>query len=59
MGKMIGYVEGADIYLIIALVVFMLVFVVAAIQMVLMTKKEESTLANLPLSNAKKESHEN
>lgn len=59
MGKMIGYVEGADIYLIIALLVFMLVFVVAAIQLVLMSKKEENTLANLPLSDAKNEHHEN
>ncbi len=59
MGKMIGYVEGADIYLIVALLVFMFIFVLVAVQMVIMTKKEESTLANLPLSKAKNESHEN
>ncbi|MFY0643976.1 MAG: CcoQ/FixQ family Cbb3-type cytochrome c oxidase assembly chaperone [Bacteroidia bacterium] len=59
MGKMIGFVEGADIYLIVALIVFILVFVITAIYLTMMTKEEEDLLANLPLSKSKKESHEN
>lgn len=59
MGKMIGYVEGADIYLIIALLIFILVFFVAAIYMTVMSKEQLDAMANLPLSNNNKESHEN
>ena len=59
MGKMIGFVEGADIYLIVALIVFIMVFVITAIYLTVMTKEEEDLLANLPLSQSKKESHEN
>lgn len=59
MGKMIGYLEGADVYLIIALLVFMLVFLVVTIQLVIMSKKQANTLANLPLSNAEIKPYEN
>jgi len=31
MGKMIGYVEGADVFLVIALLIFLGVFISAAI----------------------------
>lgn len=55
---MIGYVEGADIYLIVALLIFMLVFVVAAVYMVTLKKEHEEKLANMPLSNSKSEEHE-
>lgn len=59
MGKMIGYVEGADTYLVIALLIFIFVFVVAAIYMFTMSKETESNLANMPLSESKNENHEN
>ena len=59
MGKMIGYVEGADIFLIVALLIFMLVFFIAAIYMAVMSKEQLDTMANLPLSKNNKESHEN
>jgi len=51
MGKMIGYVEGADIFLVIALLIFLGVFVIAAVYMNLMSKDQIAKLANLPLDN--------
>jgi hypothetical protein len=58
MGKMIGYVEGADIYLIISLLIFLAVFVSAAIYLMLMTKEEINELSNLPLELTKNEQNE-
>ncbi len=58
MGKMIGYVEGADIYLIISLLIFLTVFVLAAIYLMLMTKEEITELSNLPLELTKNEKNE-
>ena len=59
MGKMIGYVEGADVYLIISLLLFLMVFVIVAIYMTVMTKEESDAMANLPLSTSNKENYEN
>lgn len=59
MGKMIGFVEGADIYLIIALITFILVFVIVAVYMTFMTKERSQAMANLPLTQSKNETHEN
>lgn len=58
MGKMIGYVEGADVYLIISLLIFLTVFVLAAIYLMLMTKEEITELSNLPLELTKNEKNE-
>jgi hypothetical protein len=58
MGKMIGYVEGADIYLIIALLIFLGVFIIAAIYMNLMSKEQIAEIANLPLDNTNNEINE-
>lgn len=59
MGRMIGFVEGADVYLIIALLTFLLVFVIVGIYMTFMTKERSQAMANLPLTQSKTESHEN
>lgn len=53
MGKMIGTVEGADVYLIIALLIFMLVFLLAAVYMFLMDKEQVEKLSNLPFESKK------
>jgi uncharacterized protein YpmB len=58
MGKMIGYVEGADVYLIIALLIFIMVFIVAAIYLFSLTKEQVTELSNLPLQPSKNEKHE-
>ena len=55
---MIGYVEGADIYLIIALLIFLAVFIVAAIYMNLMSKEQIAELANLPLDTNNNQNNE-
>jgi len=55
---MIGYVEGADFYLIIALLIFLGVFIIAAIYMNLMSKEQIAELANLPLDNTNNETNE-
>ncbi len=58
MGKMIGYVEGADVYLIIALLIFIMVFVLAAVYMFSLNKEQVTELSNLPLKPSKIENHE-
>lgn len=58
MGKMIGYVEGADVYLVIALLIFLGVFISAAIYMNLMSKEQIANLANLPLETNNNETNE-
>ena len=58
MGKMIGYVEGADVYLIISLFIFLDVFIGAAIYLTLMSKEEITELSNLPLELTKNENNE-
>lgn len=55
---MIGYVEGADIYLILALLIFLGVFIVAAVYMNLMSKEQIAQLANLPLDTNNNQNNE-
>lgn len=50
---MIGTVEGADVFLIIALLIFMLVFLLAAAYMFLMNKEQVEELSNLPFESKK------
>jgi flagellar basal body-associated protein FliL len=58
MGRMIGFVEGADVFLIVALLIFMLVFVTAAIYMFAMSKDQSNQLAHLPFEQDKPDNHE-
>lgn len=58
MGKMIGFVEGADVYLIIALLIFLAVFISAALYMFLMTKEQVAELSNLPLETNNNQENE-
>ena len=55
---MIGFVEGADVYLIAALLIFLSVFVIAGMYMFLMTKEQVDELANLPLETNNNQEHE-
>ncbi|MBI1307376.1 MAG: CcoQ/FixQ family Cbb3-type cytochrome c oxidase assembly chaperone [Bacteroidetes bacterium] len=50
MSELIGYVNGADVLLIISLVIFMIVFVVAAIYMITISKDTCDRLSHLPLT---------
>ncbi len=58
MGKMIGLVEGADVFLIIALFIFLGVFISAALYLFSMSKEQVTELSNLPLELSKNEKHE-
>lgn len=58
MSKLIGYVEGADVYLIISLIIFMLVFLVAAVQMFTMSKQTSDRMSMLPFNQTNNESNE-
>ncbi len=57
MSQIIGFVQGADIFLIISLIIFLTVFVLAAIYMVTLSKETCNRLSNLPLTE--KETNEN
>ncbi len=58
MGKMIGYVEGADVLLIISLLIFLAVFVVAIAYMFSLSKKQYAELSNLPFEQSNNENNE-
>ena len=58
MGKMIGYVEGADLYLIIALLIFLVVFILAAVYMFTLSKQQCTELSNLPFQPSNNENNE-
>jgi len=58
MGKMIGYVEGAEIYLIIALLLFLGVFISVLIYLFSVSKEQLAALANLPLEISNNQDHE-
>ena len=58
MGKMIGYVEGAEIYLIIALLIFLGLFFSVFIYMFSVSKEQLAALANLPLETSNNQDHE-
>lgn len=50
MGKIIGSVEGADVYLILSLIIFMLVFILVIVYLVGMSKERIKQLEMLPLN---------
>jgi preprotein translocase subunit SecG len=50
MGKMIGTVDGADVYLVTSLLIFLFVFVVVALYMTVMSKERCDELSNLPFN---------
>ena len=58
INKLLGYVEGADVYMIIALFLFMLVFVFAGIQMLTMKKAAVKELSMLPFNQDNDENNE-
>jgi len=57
MSQIIGFVQGADFFLITSLIIFLAVFILAAIYMVTLSKETCNRLSNLPLT--KKETNEN
>lgn len=56
---MIGFVEGADVFLIIALLLFLLVFVISAVYMITLSKERTAELSNLPFESQNEENNEN
>ncbi|MCB9260888.1 MAG: hypothetical protein H6607_00720 [Flavobacteriales bacterium] len=52
MSELIGYVKGADFYLILSLVIFILVFVAATIYMIVIPKETVKTISELPLKDS-------
>ncbi|MCB0733831.1 MAG: CcoQ/FixQ family Cbb3-type cytochrome c oxidase assembly chaperone [Flavobacteriales bacterium] len=50
MSDLLGNVQGADIFLIISLIIFLGVFIAAAIYMVTISKKTCDELSYLPLT---------
>ena len=49
MSDFLGQVQGADVYLIASLIIFMLVFVMAILYMMVMPKETIKTISELPL----------
>ncbi len=54
MSELLGNVTGADIYLIISLIIFIGVFVMATIYMIMMPKELVKTISELPLNEKDK-----
>ena len=50
---MIGFVDGAAIYLVIALLIFFGVFLAVGVYLLIMDKKTSAEMASLPLDNNK------
>ena len=51
MRKMLGYVEGADFFLVFSLIIFLLFFIGVTIYLFRMDKKLVSDMEQLPLQN--------
>lgn len=51
MGKMLGYVEGADLFLVISLLIFLLFFIGVSIYLFKIDRKLISDMEQLPLQN--------
>lgn len=49
MGKMIGFVDGASVFLIVALMIFLIVFIAVAFYLLIMNKETVAKVALLPL----------
>ena len=52
MSELLGNVNGADMYLIISLIIFIGVFIMATIYMLVMPKQLIKTISELPLNDA-------
>jgi hypothetical protein len=50
MGKILGFVEGADVLLIISLIIFMSVFILAIVYILTVSKEKISSLEVLPIN---------
>ena len=57
MSQIIGFVRGADLFLVISLIIFLAVFIVGTIYMITLSKETCDRLSNLPL--AENETNEN
>jgi hypothetical protein len=57
MGKILGFVEGADVLLIISLIIFMSVFILAIVYILTVSKEKISSLEVLPINE--QENNEN
>ena len=51
MSELLGNVNGADMYLIISLIIFIGVFIMATIYMLVMPKQLIKTISELPLND--------
>lgn len=54
MGKMIGFVDGASVFLIVALMIFLIVFIAVAFYLLIMNKETVAEVAVLPLEDNKR-----
>lgn len=50
MGKILEFVEGADVLLIISLIIFMSVFILAIVYILTVSKEKISSLEVLPIN---------
>ena len=51
MSELLGNVTGADIYLIVSLIIFIGVFIMATIYMLILPKSHIKTISELPLND--------
>jgi cytochrome c oxidase cbb3-type subunit 4 len=51
MGRILGYVEGADLFLVISLIIFLLFFIGVSIYLFKIDRKLISDMEQLPLQN--------
>ena len=51
MSDLLGNVHGADFYLITSLIIFMLVFIAAALYMIVLPKETIKTISEIPLND--------
>ena len=51
MSELLGNVSGADVYLIISLIIFIGVFIMAIVYMLMMPKQLIKTISELPLND--------
>lgn len=58
MSQIIGYVQGADFYLILSLLIFGSVFVISIIYAFTLSKKTLEELADLPFNQNKEKKNE-
>lgn len=54
MGKMIGFVDGASVFLVVALLIFLSVFIAIALYLLIMNKETIAEVEALPLEDNNK-----